>query len=141
AFESQIDGENTTVARIRAELVQAEFNLSETVVRAPTDGYVTQLALRPGMMAVPLPLAPVMTFIHTEEKFYVGAFRQNSLQRLYPGFDAEFLFRALPGKVFKGEVVEVIPAIAEGQIQARGSLLGTQALNTQGRVLVKLRIT
>ncbi|MGB5120900.1 MAG: hypothetical protein WBO13_07875, partial [Vibrio fluvialis] len=141
AFESQIDGENTTVARIRAELTQAQFNLDETVVRAPTDGYVTQLALRPGMMAVPLPLAPVMTFVHTEEKYYVGAFRQNSLQRLHPGFEAEFLFRALPGRVFKGEVVEVIPAIAEGQIQARGSLLGTQALNTQGRVLVKLRIT
>lgn len=141
AFETEIDGENTTVARIRAELAQAEFNLDETIVRAPTDGYVTQLALRPGMMAVPLPLAPVMTFVHTEEKYYAGAFRQNSLQRLRAGFEAEFVFRALPGKVFKGEVVEVLPAIAEGQIQARGALLGTQAFNTQGRVLVKLRIT
>lgn len=141
AFESQIDGENTTVARLNAELAQAEFNLQETTVRAPTAGYVTQLALRPGMMAVPLPLSPVMTFVHTEEKFYIGAFRQNSLQRLKPGFEAEFLFRALPGEVFHGEVVEVLPAIAEGQIQARGALLGTQALNTQGRVLVKLRLT
>lgn len=141
AFESEINGENTTVARVRAELTQAEFNLQETVIRASTDGYVTQLALRPGMMAVPLPLSPVMTFVHTEDKYYIGAFRQNALQRLHPGFQAEFLFHGLPGKVFKGEVVEVIPAIAEGQIQARGSLLGTQALNTQGRVLVKLRIT
>ncbi|XAW87719.1 HlyD family secretion protein [Vibrio sp. CDRSL-10 TSBA] len=141
AFESQIDGENTAVARLNAELIQAEFNLQETTVRAPTAGYVTQLALRPGMMAVPLPLSPVMTFVHTEQQFYVGAFRQNSLQRLKPGFAAEFLFRALPGEVFHGEVVEVLPAIAEGQIQARGALLGSQALNTQGRVLVKLRLT
>ncbi|MBD1570144.1 MULTISPECIES: HlyD family secretion protein [Aliivibrio] len=141
ALESEINGENTTVARMRAELEQAQFNLDETVVRAPTDGYVTQMALRPGMMAVPIPLRPVMTFVHTEDQYFVGAFRQNSLQRLQAGFEAEFLFRAIPGRVFKGEVVEVIPAIGEGQIQASGALLGTNAIRTNGRALVKLKLT
>ena len=51
------------------------------------------------------------------------------------------MFRALPGKVFKGEVIEVLPAIGESQIQARGALLGTDALRTSGRVFVTLRIT
>ncbi|WP_070969160.1 HlyD family secretion protein [Vibrio sonorensis] len=141
ALDSEVGGENTAVAQLLAELRKAEFNLEQTVVRAPTDGYVTQLALRPGVMAVPLPLAPVMTFVHTEDKLYAAAFRQNSLQRLQPGFEAEFMFRALPGKVFKGEVVEVLPAIGESQIQARGSLLGTEALRTSGRVFATLRIT
>ncbi|MCG9781838.1 HlyD family secretion protein [Vibrio brasiliensis] len=141
ALNSEIGGENTTVARLLAELRKAEFNLEQTVVRAPTDGFATQLALRPGVMAVPLPLAPVMTFVHTEEKIYTAAFRQNSLQRLKPGYEAEFLFRALPGKVFKGEVIDVLPAIGESQFQARGSLLGTEALRTSGRVFVTLKIT
>lgn len=141
ALDSEIGGENTTVAGLLAQLRQAEFNLEQTVVRAPTDGYVTQVALRPGMMAVPLPLSPVMTFVHAEERLYVAAFRQNSLQRLETGFEAEFLFRAVPGRVFKGEVVEVIPAIGESQIQARGNLLGTEALRTHGRVMVTLRMT
>lgn len=141
ALGSEVGGENTTVAQLLAELRKAEFDLEQTIVRAPTDGYVTQLALRPGMMSVPLPLAPVMTFVHTEEKIYTAAFRQNSLQRLQPGFAAEFMFRALPGKVFKGEVIEVLPAIGESQIQARGALLGTDALRTSGRVFVTLRIT
>ncbi|ORT48588.1 membrane protein [Vibrio sp. qd031] len=140
AFESEINGENTSVARLKALLATAEFNLEETTVRAPTDGYVSHLALRPGMMAVPLPLSPVLTFVHTDDGHYVGAFRQNSTQRLKKGFEAEFIFRALPGKIFKGEVVEVIPAIAEGQVQARGALLNSAALVTSGRVLVKLRI-
>ncbi|WP_367990348.1 HlyD family secretion protein [Vibrio sp. NTOU-M3] len=140
ALDSEVGGENTAVAQLLAELRKAEFNLEQTIVRAPTDGYVTQLALRPGVMAVPLPLAPVMTFVHTEEKLYTAAFRQNSLQRLSPGFDAEFMFRALPGKVFKGEVIEVLPAIGESQFQARGSLLGTEALRTSGRVFVTLKI-
>ncbi|EGA71722.1 hypothetical protein VISI1226_13086 [Vibrio sinaloensis DSM 21326] len=141
ALDSEIGGENTTVARLLAELRKAEFDLDQTVVRAPTDGFATQLALRPGVMAVPLPLAPVMTFVHTEEKIYTAAFRQNSLQRLKPGYEAEFLFRALPGKVFKGEVIDVLPAIGESQFQARGNLLGTEALRTSGRVFVTLKIT
>ncbi|WP_411063002.1 HlyD family secretion protein [Vibrio rotiferianus] len=141
ALDSEVGGENTQVASLLAELRKAEFNLEQTVVTAPTDGYVTQLALRPGVMAVPLPLAPVMTFVHTEDKLYTAAFRQNSLQRLEPGFEAEFMFRALPGSVFKGEVVEVLPAIGESQFQARGSLLGTEALRTSGRVFVTLKIT
>lgn len=140
AYESEINGENTIIARARADLAQAQFNLDETIVYAPTDGYVSQLALRPGMMAVPLPLAPVMTFVHTEEKFYVGAFRQNASQRLKPGFEADFIFRALPGKTFKGKVIELIPVIAEGEIQAGGSLLGTNSINTNGRLMVKLQI-
>lgn len=141
ALDSEIGGENTTVARLIEELRQAEFDLEQTVVRAPTDGFATQLALRPGVMAVPLPLAPVMTFVHTEDLLYTAAFRQNSLQRLQPGYEAEFLFRALPGKVFKGEVIEVLPAIGESQFQARGALLGTEALRTSGRVFVTLKIT
>ncbi|MFV8437739.1 HlyD family secretion protein [Vibrio owensii] len=141
ALDSEVGGENTQVASLLAELRQAEFNLDQTVVKAPTDGYVTQLALRPGVMAVPLPLAPVMTFVHTEQKLYTAAFRQNSLQRLEPGFEAEFMFRALPGQVFKGKVIEVLPAIAESQFQARGALLGTDALRTSGRVFVTLQIT
>jgi multidrug resistance efflux pump len=47
AYESQINGVNTTVARLQAELRDAEYNLEETIVTAPTDGYVTQLFCGP----------------------------------------------------------------------------------------------
>ncbi|MGS4883054.1 HlyD family secretion protein [Photobacterium damselae] len=142
AFESEIAGENTNIAKIRAQLQKAQFNLDETVVHAPTDGYVTQLALRPGMMAVPMPLRPVMTFVNKDaENLFVAAFRQNSLLRLEKGFKADFIFKALPGKTFAGEVVEVLPAIGESQIQAQGTLYGTEALQRQGRPLVVLKIT
>ncbi|MGF1725716.1 HlyD family secretion protein [Photobacterium nomapromontoriensis] len=140
-YESEVMGENTTIAKARAQLIQAEFNLAETVVHAPTDGYVTQVQLRPGMMAVSLPLRPVMTFIHLEEQYYIGAFRQNSLLRLEPGFKADFIFKALPGQTFQGEVIEVLPAIGENQVQATGTLYGSDLLLQQGRPLIKLKIT
>ncbi|EOD80823.1 Membrane fusion component of tripartite multidrug resistance system [Grimontia indica] len=138
---SQINGVDTTVAKAQAALEQAQFDLDSTVVRAPTDGYVTQVTLRPGMMAVPMPLRPVMTFVNEDRTRYVGAFRQNSLLRLKPGFEAEFIFRALPGKTFQGKVVEVLPAIAEGQIQAQGMLMGDKMFSDQGRALVVLEMT
>ena len=138
--EASIEGVDPQVAETRARLTQAEYNLQETVVRAPTDGYVTHVALRPGMMAVPLPLKPVMTFVHDEERFFIAAFRQNSLQRLAPGFEAEFLFKALPGKVFKGEVVEALPSIGESEVQATGSIAGTEFFAREGRSLVKIRL-
>ena len=42
AETSQIDGVNTTVARLRAELAAAEFDLDQTTVRAPGDGTVSR---------------------------------------------------------------------------------------------------
>ncbi|WP_414123563.1 hypothetical protein, partial [Corynebacterium nuruki] len=70
--------------------------------------------------------------------FFVGAFRQNSLLRLKPGFKPELIFRALPGKVFQAEVVEVLPAIGESQVQAQGQLYGSSQIRLNGRPLVKL---
>lgn len=52
AYESNIDGVNTKVAAARAEVAKAEFDLEQSVVRAPTDGVVTHMALRPGMVVV-----------------------------------------------------------------------------------------
>ncbi|MGE4635433.1 MAG: HlyD family secretion protein [Arenicellales bacterium] len=140
ASQATFQGQSPRVAEIQAQLTAAEFNLEETIVRAPTDGYVTQLALRPGMMAVPLPLRPVMVFVHDEERYFFGAFRQNSVQRLKAGYEAEFLFQGIPGRVFKGEVVEVLPAIGEGEVQAAGTSIGTQFFSRAGRVAVKLRL-
>ena len=141
AFEAGIDGENPDVARLQAELEKARYDLERTVVRAPTNGYVTQLLLRPGMMAAALPLRPTMVFVHEEDSPMIAAFRQNSALRLRAGYEAEIVFPSIPGRVFHGEVVQVLPTLAEGQLQNSGSLVGTQALQAIGRVPVEIRIT
>src|SRR5262249_16776321 len=68
AYSSNIEGVNTTVARLRAELADAQFDLDQTITRAPGPGFVTQLALRPGMYVVPAPLRPVMVFVNTDKR-------------------------------------------------------------------------
>jgi multidrug resistance efflux pump len=122
AYESEIGGVNTTVARLQAELNDAQFDLEQTTVRAPGPGFVTQMALRPGMYVVPAPLRPVMVFIHSDDQALAAGFHQNSLQRVRSGDEAEIAFDAIPGHIFRGKVRIVLDAIAAGQLQATGVL-------------------
>ncbi|MGH8580989.1 MAG: HlyD family secretion protein [Gammaproteobacteria bacterium] len=143
AFEAESGGVNPKVRQITAELDRARWNLDQTTVRAPTDGFVTQLLLRPGMMAVPLPLRPVMTFIHTtapNDRVLVGAFWQNSLQRLKPGDEVEVIYTAVPGRVFKGHVDRILPVLAQGQLQTSGTLETVESVPMPGRVPVVIEL-
>jgi multidrug resistance efflux pump len=140
AYESEIGGVNTTVARLQAELSDAEFDLDETVMRAPGPGYVTQMALRPGMYTVPAPLRPVMVFIHTDDRQLAAGFQQNALQRVRAGDEAEIAFDALPGQIIKGKVKYVIDAIATGQLQATGTLQDMGASIPGGRAVALIDI-
>jgi multidrug resistance efflux pump len=133
-------GDNVLVAQAKASLATAQWELDQTVVRAPTDGFVSQLILRPGMMAQPLPLRPVGVFVHAENNVLVGAFWQNSLQRIRVGNEAEVIFRAVPGKVFKAKVSKVLPVLAQGQLQATGNLLSVEMVTNAGKVPVVLEL-
>ena len=64
---------------------------------------VTQLALRPGVMAAPIPLRPVFLFIPDQGLLIAGSFWKNSLLREQPGFQAEVIIDAVPGHVFQGK--------------------------------------
>jgi multidrug resistance efflux pump len=142
AYTSNIDGVNTSVARLRAELADAQYDLDQTVTRAPTAGFVTQLALRPGMYVVPAPLRPVMVFVNTNkhDQELGAAFQQNSLQRVKAGDEAEVAFDAVPGRVFKGKVRLVLDAIAAGQLQATGALVDFGERTEGGRALAVIDI-
>lgn len=62
-----------------------------------------------------------MVFVNTDERDRAlgVAFRQNSLQRVKEGDEAEVAFHGIPGTVFKGKVRIILDAIATGQIEAR----------------------
>jgi multidrug resistance efflux pump len=140
AFESQIGGEHTSVARLRAELREAEYDLALTTIRAPGPGFVTQLLLRPGMYVVPAPLRPVMVFVHKDDRALIAGFQQNALQRVRPGDEAEVAFDAVPGKVFKAKVLRVLDAIAAGQLQAAGALQDMGERLPGGRAVAVIEI-
>ncbi|HEY2454998.1 MAG TPA: HlyD family secretion protein [Scandinavium sp.] len=121
-LDSMVNGEQSQVASLRAQLTEARYNLDQTVVRAPSDGYATQVLIRPGTYAAAIPLRPVMVFIPEQKRQIVAQFRQNSLLRLEPGDVAEVVFNALPGQVFVGKLTTIIPIVPGGSYQAQGTL-------------------
>jgi multidrug resistance efflux pump len=137
AYTSNLNGVNTTVARLTSQLSDAQYELDQTVVRAMSAGFVTQVALRPGVYLIPAPLRPAMVFVNTDKRDrQIGAaFQQNSLQRIKPGDEAEVAFDAVPGRVFKGKVHLVVAAIGAGQLQSNGELTDFGAQTDAGRAL------
>jgi multidrug efflux pump subunit AcrA (membrane-fusion protein) len=110
---------------LRNELANAQFDLDQTTVRAPTGGFVTELALRPGVYVVPAPFRPAMIFVNDtqRDRKFAAAFQQNALQRVHASDEAEVLFKGIPGRVFKAKVRVLIDAIAGGQLQTTGTLV------------------
>lgn len=138
----ELDKAQARVDELKPQLEHAQWQLDNTIVHAPARGFISQVTVRPGVMAASLPLRPVMVFIPLEERITVGWFRQNSLLRLQGDYAAEIAFDGVPGKVFSARVVEVLPALAEGQLPANGALIdgATPQNRIPGRVAVKLRI-
>jgi multidrug resistance efflux pump len=65
AYTSNSGGVNTSVARARAQLADAQFDLDQTTTRAAGPGFVTQVSLRPGMYVIPTQLRTAMLFVNT----------------------------------------------------------------------------
>lgn len=85
--------------QLSAQRDSARWNLDKTVVRAPADGYVTNVALRKGARVANLPLAPVMAFIDTSDTIVGVEIAQNDARYLRTGQPVEVTFKFLPGKV------------------------------------------
>ena len=135
-WQAKYDSAVATIDDAKAQKHQAEFDLDSTTVRAPADGMVTQLTLRPGTMVGKVSFNPVMVFLPKAESTLIGWFRQNSLLRLTPGAEAEVSFDALPGQIFSGKVRMVYPVIAEGQVLPTADLIEFKAQAASGRIPV-----
>ncbi len=125
-----VEQRQASVDQLKAQLDGAKYNLEKTVVRAPADGYVTNLALRKGARVAALPLSPVMAFIDTSETTVGVEIQQIDARYIRPGQLAEVTFKFLPGHVYSGKVVAVLQAIATGQMQASGLAVTPKAIES-----------
>jgi len=115
-----VEQRQAEVDQLRAQLEGAKWNLDKTVVRAPADGYVTNVALRKGARVASLPLTPVMAFIDTSDTIIGVTIDQIDARYVAPGQDVELTFKFMPGSVYTGKVEAILQAIASGQVQTSG---------------------
>jgi RND family efflux transporter MFP subunit len=123
-----VEQRQSEVDHLSGELEGAQWNLDKTVVRAPADGYVTNLALRKGARVSNLPLSPVMAFIDTSSTIIGVEINQIDARYIEPGQEVEVTFKFAPGQIFKGKVESVLQAIATGQAQTSGTAVTPKAI-------------
>ena len=109
------------VDKLKGQLRGANYNLEQTVVQAPSDGYVTNLGLMKGARVANLPLSPVMAFIDTSQTIVGVEIHQIYTRYIEVGQDVEVTFKVFPGQVYKGKVESVLEATAAGQVVASGA--------------------
>ena len=123
-----VEQRQAEVDQLSGQLDGAQWNLDKTVVRAPADGYVTNLALRKGARVANLPLSPVMAFIDTTGTIIGVEINQIDARYIAPGQEAEVTFKFMPGHVYGGKVESVLQAIAPGQTQTSGTAVAPRAI-------------
>jgi RND family efflux transporter MFP subunit len=134
-----VEQRQAEVDKLKGQLLGATYNIDQTVVRAPSDGYVTNLGLLKGARVANLPLSPVMAFIDTSETVVGVEIQQIYTRYIAAGQDVEVTFKFLPGQIFSGKVVSVLQSTAAGQVVASGTAVTpTQVVATPFAVRVKL---
>jgi len=119
--EFNVEQRQSEVDQLKAQLQGAQWNLDKTVVRAPADGFVTNLNLRKGARVSNLSLSPVMAFIDTAQTVLVAEIPQNDARYLEAGQKVEIALKYLPGRILTGKVETVLQALATGQEAASGT--------------------
>ncbi len=127
----QVEETQAQVDRLTAEQSSAKWNLRETTIVAPADGYVTYLALRPGQRVTNFPFQPAMTFIDTSRKVVGTQIHQIYLRYLKVGQPVEIAFKTLPGRIYTGKVQAVLRVTSQGQAVISGTVPPAQQIQAE----------
>jgi multidrug resistance efflux pump len=119
-----VNGDIASVAKIKADLANAEWELKQTTVVSPCDCFVINLQLRPGAFVAGLPLNPVMVLVEADGQV-VALYNQNELHAIEPGNYAEFSLKTNPGRIVRAKVDSIIWAQGMGQMPQGGQAGGT----------------
>jgi multidrug resistance efflux pump len=99
-LNATVGDDQAEVAQVRAQLAQAQWELDQTTLYAPADGYAINVTLRPGTMTAAFPSTPVMNFVEAEYQV-IALFSQNELRLIEPGDEAEFTLLTYQGRSSK----------------------------------------
>jgi multidrug resistance efflux pump len=104
---------------LTAQLLNARWELDNTVVRAPSDGKVVALTLRPGQRVANMPLRSWVAFVEKTRELVVGI-SQSRLRHVEPGQEVELALRMFPGEIITGQVDRVIAVNPAAQLVPSG---------------------
>ena len=110
--------DNPQMREALAALERARLDLTRTTVTAPSGGVVTNLQLATGQFVAAGQAA--LTFISVNAVWVAAEFKENSLEYVQDGDEAEVVFDSLPGQVFPMRVESVGWGVSSGSDSASG---------------------
>ncbi len=119
---SQINGVNTEVAALEAEVEESRFFLDNTTLYAPEDGRIVNLQVRPGMVAGDIRLGAIASFICDDGRYLLASYFQENLKYVEPGQSVEVALDLYPGQIFTARVESIWRASGGGQYLPSGTL-------------------
>ena len=106
--------DNPQLKEALAALERARLDLLHTTVLAPSDGVVTNLQLGVGQVVGTGQAA--LTFIDAGTIWVTAAYKENSLEYLKPGNQAEVVLDFLPGRIFTMQVESVGWGVSQSSV-------------------------
>ena len=122
AYESEIGGVNTKVAQLQAQLKEAQYDLDQTTVVAPANGYTTGVTLEPGQRVGTVRGGSVLNYVVNDHTKLVAWINQINIRHVKPGQPAEVALQLYPGKTLKGKVDSIVLMSQTGQLEPSGEV-------------------
>jgi multidrug resistance efflux pump len=118
--------DNPQIREALAALEQARLDLTRTTLLAPGDGVVSNLQLNIGQFAAAG--QPALTFLDARLVWINAFLRENSLEYIKPGVQAEVVLDVLPGRVLSARVESIGWGVGEGDVDSATGLPKTHQL-------------
>ncbi len=103
-----------------ADLEQAQWNLKQTNVYAPVDGWISNLTLRPGNYATRG--SPLFSLVDSHSFYSIGYFEETKLRHIHIGDRAEIVLYS-NGRHINGTVESIGRAIYDQSIESDNRLV------------------
>ena len=135
--------DNPLLREAAAEWEQAKLDLEFTKVRAPVDGYVANLNVRPGSQAVAN--QPLLALVDADSFYVAGFFRESFIGDIRAGDNAVVTLMTYPDAPLEGVVESIGQGVSQQDGAAGEDLLPTisptfEWIRLAQRVPVRVRI-
>ncbi|WP_338563335.1 HlyD family secretion protein [Erwinia sp. E_sp_B04_7] len=127
----------------QAGLDQARWNLSQTKITAPVDGWISNLEVRPGNYATSG--TPLFALVDSHSFYVMGYFEETKLRHIRPGYKASIRLYS-DNRELHGEVESIGRAIYDQSVETDSGLVPDIKPNVPWvrlaqRVPVRIRLT
>ncbi len=139
-----VEQAETALSQAEVSLNEAMYDLEQTTVLAPGDGFITNLQLQEGMLVGGASGAAVMTFVvdrdEAQSGMVVAVFGQKNFLLIKPGQYSEVALNAYPGQIFTGKVVNTIEISGAGQLTVSGEVPESLGSGAPASFAVRIRL-